>query len=184
METTTEIRTAARTLRARQQISQQMMAGVLGLSMGAIRNYEAGAVPAPEPRPLYAYLSTAASAGERELAAVFRRAFYEAMHITDAWDAQLEIEPVNEMERLLVAATLAACRSLTGFEEFREPVVKTLEEPSRQLVSKLRLHQNPKVWVTRGKCFACWFRRKSTWADLVDWTALVRESKKKPDEDQ
>jgi transcriptional regulator with XRE-family HTH domain len=58
---------AARELRVYLNLSQQSMATVLGLSMGALRNYESSRVINPDPRAAAAYLIVAKNARLLEL---------------------------------------------------------------------------------------------------------------------
>lgn len=79
------VQAAARGLRAHLGLSQQAMATKLSLSMGALRNYESGAVPSPEARPLYAYLICAETQKRPQFASVFRAALYKVLGVPDEW---------------------------------------------------------------------------------------------------
>lgn len=61
---------ATRELRAHLRYSQQAMASFLGVSMGAVRNYECGAVE-PEAGPIAKYLAAADDAGLDDLVDFF-----------------------------------------------------------------------------------------------------------------
>lgn len=131
------IQAAARALRSHLRMSQQSMATKLGLSMGALRNYESGLVKTPEPRPLYAYLLESESCERPDLASVFRRELYHVLAIPDEWSGHLPIEPRDSFEQVLVAAMLASIRRDEGFAKFQQPVFRALEAPCRQLGAKL-----------------------------------------------
>jgi hypothetical protein len=131
------IQSAARALRAHQLRSQQSMATALGLSMGALRNYESGAVTKPEPRPLYAYMRQAIGSGRDDLAAVFRRALNETLGIPDDWRGQLGVEPLSSFESVMVTAMLMSVRRRPPFEKFQKQVFRALEEPCRLLAKGL-----------------------------------------------
>jgi transcriptional regulator with XRE-family HTH domain len=133
-----QIQSAARELRARAQFSQQLMAQALGLSMGAVRNYESGAITAPDPRPLYAYRQAATNLGHPDLAIVFRRALSDALSANDPWDGQLQTEPTGAVQTLLVAAVLASLTENGKFSRFREPVLTALRGPMRMLLREFR----------------------------------------------
>jgi transcriptional regulator with XRE-family HTH domain len=130
------IQEAARELRAHMKESQQAMATGLGLSMGAVRNYESGAVAVPEARPLYAYMLTAETGGRPDLAAVFRSAFYDVVNRNDYSNGHLAVEPTNAFEEILVAALLAVVRK-EGFEKLRVPLLETLVAPYKALARDL-----------------------------------------------
>jgi transcriptional regulator with XRE-family HTH domain len=80
------IQRAARLLRAYLHLSQQAMATALGLSMGALRNYESGAVTAPNARAATAYMMAAARAGRPDLAEVFRDALHRSCGLATVAD--------------------------------------------------------------------------------------------------
>lgn len=147
---TKEIQNAARELRTCQGLSQQAMASMLTLSMGAVRNYESGAVADPEPRPLQHYVRVATLFARPDLAAIFRRALNEALSIHDVWDGQLTTEPVGAVDRLLLAAVLASVhgniRENSALSEFRDPVLRALRGPCRLLIKKLHLKRNKSAW--------------------------------------
>ena len=92
MDTPLTVQDAARGLREHLGLSQQAMATKLALSMGALRNYESGAVPNPEPRPLYAYLICAETEKHPQFASVFRAALYQALGVADDWGGRGAIE--------------------------------------------------------------------------------------------
>jgi transcriptional regulator with XRE-family HTH domain len=142
------IQAAARELRALQGRSQQAMATALNLSMGALRNYESGAVDTPDPRPLYAYMSQAMGSGRPDLAVVFRRAFNKALGVPDDYAGHLPTEPRNNLERVLIAALLNSLRLQDRrYAKFRKPLIRTLEGPCKVLGSDLRqLQEMKQAW--------------------------------------
>jgi transcriptional regulator with XRE-family HTH domain len=73
------LKQAACKLRAHLGFSQQDMAAWLRLSMGAVRNYESGAVRAPNARAAAAYLMAAEGNGRPDLATVFQVALQDAV---------------------------------------------------------------------------------------------------------
>jgi transcriptional regulator with XRE-family HTH domain len=127
------IREAARDLRAHLGRTQQAMAGDLGLSMGALRNYERGTVATPEPRPLYAYMMAAELSQRPDLAAIFRSALYKVLEISDSSDGILSIEPRDDFERVLIAAMLSSIRGAGPFAKFQGPVFSALVKPCKLL---------------------------------------------------
>jgi transcriptional regulator with XRE-family HTH domain len=131
---------AARELRICLGYSQQRMAGELNLSMGAVRNYESGAVGVPEARPLYAYTMAAERYNLPELAAVFRAAMYDVLAVPDSSKGKLIIEPKDDFERILIAAMLASIRGNGAFRQFQKPVFQALVEPCRLLNRKVSLY--------------------------------------------
>jgi transcriptional regulator with XRE-family HTH domain len=146
MDATVTVQEAARQLRSYLGLSQQAMATSLFLSMGAVRNYEAGSVSAPEARPLYAYLLCAEQAKRPQLAAVFRAELYRALGVPrDEWSGLGSIEPLDNFERLLVATLLATLRGEGSLQSFRTAVFEALEEPAGIVSRKLGLFR---VWKT------------------------------------
>jgi transcriptional regulator with XRE-family HTH domain len=132
-----EIQSAARELRTRAGFSQQLMAQTLDLSMGAVRNYESGAIASPDPRPLRAYMHAATGLGHPDLAVVFRRVLNDALGIDDPWGGQLGIEPVGAVQTLLIAAVLASLAEKGKCSRFRAPVLQALRGPARMLLREL-----------------------------------------------
>jgi transcriptional regulator with XRE-family HTH domain len=143
MDMPATVQDAARGLRAHLGLSQQAMATKLSLSMGALRNYESGAVPNPEARPLYSYLICAELEKCPQFASVFRAALYKVLGVPDNLGGLGAIEPLDDFEKLLIAAMLAALRGEGGFERFRMPVFEALEQPAKRLSEKLGLQR---VW--------------------------------------
>ncbi len=119
----TPVQDAARRLRSGLGLSQQAMATALGLSMGALRNYESGFSKAPDARALYAYTLIAEADGFPDLATVFRAAFYEATNLRDCADGRLAYEPGNAFEQIMVASLLAVLRGRKGFQKYQRPVL-------------------------------------------------------------
>jgi transcriptional regulator with XRE-family HTH domain len=139
------IQQAVRELRKHQQRSQQAMATALGLSMGALRNYESGTVTTPDPRPLYAFLMQAEGSQRPDLAAVFRCELNKALNIPDQWDGALGIEPRNRVEHVLINAMLRSIRAHDPrFVRFRDGVFRALAEPCRLVGQDLIKHKEMK----------------------------------------
>jgi len=144
------IQDAARELRKHLRLSQQAMATQLGLSMGALRNYEYGGVADPDARALHAY-TMAAELGDRpDLAAVFREALYRGMGSSDPSNGHLYIEPKDEFERVLITALLASIRGIGEFQRFQIPVLESLNKPVQTLSRRLPLNQQTREFFNRG----------------------------------
>ena len=132
---------AARELRAHMQRSQQVMATFMGLSMAALRNYESGAVVAPDARAATAYMLTAEAAGRPDLVKVFGSALHRALGIPEFQsladmmragtpEQTISTEPMNPFEMRMVTTLLACIRGQGPFKEHQESVLKGLIEPS------------------------------------------------------
>src|SRR5262245_4265420 len=119
----------ARELRKHLDQSQQSMATFLGLSMGALRNYETpDAVTTPDARAATAYLLAAEMSGRLDLVEVFRSALHQAMGIEEP-SSRKRIEEVAEgsgdqktdLDPLQILAQMTQLRQLQT-----HPMAKTL----------------------------------------------------------
>lgn len=144
------IQDAARELRKHLRLSQQAMATQLGLSMGALRNYEAGSVTTPDAKALFAYLMTAQFGDRPDLAALFREALNREIGSLDASNGQLYIEPKDEFERVLITALLASIRGMGDFRRFQIPVFEALNKPLQILNSRLPINEATRELFNRG----------------------------------
>jgi transcriptional regulator with XRE-family HTH domain len=112
---------AARELRDHLHRSQQSMATFLGLSMAALRNYESGAVTAPDARAATAYLLAAEMSDRLDLVEVFGSALHQAMGIEEpSFRKRIEELPEGggDLENLRILAQMGQLRT--------HPLAKTL----------------------------------------------------------
>ena len=99
--------------------------------MGALRNYESGAVALPDARALYQYMAKAELAGWEDLAKVFRTALLGMMGAADRPGDLAVLKPVNELEHLILTATLATFRGQGPYRKHQKRLFNALKEPVR-----------------------------------------------------
>ena len=74
---------AAKELRVSLGLSQQAVAVKLGLSIGAVANYERGDVASIDARPLYQYFALAQNSKKTRIAKLFHDALRQSLGIQD-----------------------------------------------------------------------------------------------------
>lgn len=131
---------AARELRSHMARSQQAMAGFLGLSMAALRNYEAAAVTTPDARAASAYLLASEMAGRPDLLEVFRASLYQTLGLEQpslekqgAAPAASDLQQMA-IDRLRILAEMAQLRTHPGAKAL---LIEPVSDFENRMVSAL-----------------------------------------------